>query len=79
MIVLDVYMPHLDGIEVCRRLHANPDTQVIDVIIASAQLTPEIEKKGAEAGARRVISKPLHIDVILHDLGISVAPISVAS
>ena len=79
MIVLDVFMPHLDGIEVCRRLHANPDTKEIDVVMASGQLTPELEKKALEAGARRVTSKPLHVDVILHDLGINAAPISAAS
>jgi excisionase family DNA binding protein len=71
MIVLDVYMPHLDGLEVCRKLRANADTQSIDVIMATAQLTPDLEKKALEAGARRVLSKPIDIDVLLGDLGIS--------
>lgn len=78
MIVLDVYMPHLDGLEVCRKLRANPETESIDVIMATAQLTPELEKKAQEAGARRVTSKPLHVDLLLADLGIS-APVSAAS
>lgn len=79
MVVLDVYMPQLDGLEVCRRLKANPDTQGIDIVMATAQLTPEIEKKGLEAGARRVTNKPLQIDTILSDLGVQVPVISAAS
>ncbi|MEZ0314239.1 MAG: response regulator [Myxococcota bacterium] len=78
MIVLDVYMPHLDGLEVCRKLRANAETQAIDVVMATAQLTSELEKKALEAGARRVMSKPVHVDVILSDLGIQ-TPVSAAS
>jgi excisionase family DNA binding protein len=71
MIVLDVYMPELDGIEVCRRLKSNPDTQHIDVVIASAQLTPEIEGKAVSAGASRCIKKPIDMAALLSHLGIS--------
>ncbi len=78
MIVLDVYMPHLDGLEVCRKLRANAETQTIDIVMATAQLTNELEKKALEAGARRVMSKPVHVDVILSDLGIQ-TPVSAAS
>lgn len=70
MIVLDVFMPHLDGIEVCRRLRANEDTSSIDIVIASGQLNPDLEKKALEAGARRCLSKPIKIDTLLADLGI---------
>ncbi len=78
MIVCDIYMPHLDGLEVCRKLRANAETESIDIILATAQLTPELEKKAHEAGARRVTSKPVNVDLILSDLGIQ-APVSAAS
>jgi excisionase family DNA binding protein len=69
VVVLDVFMPHVDGIEVCRRLHTNPETRSIDIIIASGQLTPEIERKALDAGARRCLHKPVRIDALLSDLG----------
>lgn len=66
--VLDVYMPLVDGIEVCRRLKANPDTAKISIIIASGQLTPDVEKKALEAGANLCLAKPLDVEVVLAEL-----------
>src|SRR5262249_34977795 len=53
LIVLDVFMPGLDGLEVCRRLKANPETREIGVIVASALMTPELAEGARLAGARR--------------------------
>lgn len=63
--VLDVYMPMVDGLEVCRRLKANPDTAGIHIIITTGQLTPEIEQRATEAGANVVTPKPLDPQVVL--------------
>jgi excisionase family DNA binding protein len=71
LIVLDVFMPELDGLEVCRRLKANPDTQSIDVIIASAQLTADLEARATAAGASRCMRKPIDLNVVLSELGLT--------
>jgi excisionase family DNA binding protein len=71
LIVLDVFMPELDGLEVCRRLKTNPETKHIGVMVASAHLTHEVERNALHAGARRCIDKPVEIAVILEELGIS--------
>jgi excisionase family DNA binding protein len=71
LIVLDVYMPELDGLEVCRRLKANPETQSIEVIVTSAQLTADLESKAMGAGASRVMRKPIDLNVVLGDLGVT--------
>ena len=72
LVVLDVYMPGFDGIEVCKRMKAIPEFKSIDVIITSGQLTPEIEKKAVAAGARRCFDKPFEVEQLLSELGINV-------
>jgi acetolactate synthase-1/2/3 large subunit len=58
LIVMDVYMPGLDGVEACRRIKANPETNGVHVIITSATMTPDLEAAALEAGADRAIDKP---------------------
>ena len=58
LILLDVMMPEMDGLEVCRRLHATKETKQIPVILVTVkatQLSPE-EIRGS--GALTVIGKP---------------------
>jgi len=71
LVVLDVYMPNIDGLEVCRRLKAGGETQGIQILMASAELTPEVEKKATEAGAKRCLHKPIDLNMVLGELGIS--------
>ena len=71
LVVLDVYMPTMDGLEVCRRLKAGSETQNINIIIASAELSAEVEKKALEAGAVRCLTKPIDIAQVLDQLGVS--------
>ena len=59
LIVLDVYMPELDGLEVCRRLKLNSETRHIGVIINSAHLTKTVEDNALAAGALRCVPKPM--------------------
>src|SRR5712691_10611555 len=56
LVVIDVFMPGLDGIEACRRIKANPETRDIQVVLASAALTEEIEVAALDAGARRAVA-----------------------
>jgi excisionase family DNA binding protein len=71
VVVLDVYMPSMDGMEICRRLKASSETQSIGIIMASAEFTPELEKKAADAGAKRCLHKPVDLNVLLGELGIA--------
>lgn len=61
LIIMDVFMPGLDGIEACRRLKANPGTREIQVILASVTMTPELEDIARAAGAARAILKPFDL------------------
>ena len=60
LILLDAVMPDMDGLEVCRRLKADPDTKDIPVILLTARDTLEAESKALEAGADDIIAKPVN-------------------
>ncbi len=65
LILLDILMPEMDGIEVCQRLKNNDRTRDIPVIFISA-LGEMIDKvKGFEAGGVDYITKPFQVEEIL--------------
>ena len=59
LILLDVLMPGIDGIEVCRRLKDDEGTRLIPVIIMTALTDQESRTRGVEAGADDFLSKPV--------------------
>jgi acetolactate synthase I/II/III large subunit len=61
LVIMDILMPGLDGIEACRRIKANPETSDIQIILASAMMTPELERAARHAGARRAVAKPVDL------------------
>ena len=61
IILLDVMMPGMDGIEVCRRLKANPDTRPIPVIMVSARSEEHDKIAGLEGGADDYVIKPFNM------------------
>ncbi|MEZ4368763.1 MAG: thiamine pyrophosphate-binding protein [Kofleriaceae bacterium] len=70
LIVMDVFMPGLNGVEACRSLKANPATADIRVILVSAAVTAELEASAREAGADAVLDKPVDLTAILAGLGV---------
>lgn len=59
LILLDVVMPGMDGLEVCRQLKANSATADIPVIFVTAQSDPMDETRALEAGGIDFITKPV--------------------
>jgi len=64
LILLDIIMPGMNGLEVCRRLKAEKKTQDIPIIFVTAQDNPEDETRGLDAGAVDFISKPFNHAVV---------------
>ena len=60
IILLDVMMPGIDGIEVCTRLKSNPTTQHIPIIMVTALDQPEDRLRGLRAGADDFLTKPVN-------------------
>jgi CheY-like chemotaxis protein len=65
LILLDILMPNMNGIEVCRRLKADPATQAIPVIFLTAQAKADEMLTGFEVGAVDYVTKPFRIPELL--------------
>jgi putative two-component system response regulator len=60
VVLLDVTMPELDGLEVCRRLKSDPATRLTPVVLVTGLSDLQDRIKGIEAGADEFLSKPVH-------------------
>lgn len=59
IILLDLYMPEMDGIEVCRTLRSQPETEHIPVICITGYDDKSIKIRCLEAGANDFLAKPI--------------------
>jgi two-component system, cell cycle response regulator len=59
IVLLDVMMPGMDGLEVCRRLKSGPKTHHIPVVMVTALDQPSDRVRGLEAGADDFLTKPV--------------------
>ncbi len=60
-ILLNVMMPAMDGIQVCRELVGDPRTAAIPVILVTSQRRREVRLEGIAAGARDFLLKPVDL------------------
>ena len=59
LILLDLFLPDLNGYEICQRLRVEERTRAIPIIILSAQQDKADKVKALEAGADDFLSKPV--------------------
>ncbi|MDE6633059.1 MAG: response regulator, partial [Muribaculaceae bacterium] len=64
IILTDLMMPGMNGIELCRRLKSNSDTVAIPIIILSAKHDLGVKIEGLTLGADDYITKPFNLDVL---------------
>ncbi|MBT3233331.1 MAG: response regulator transcription factor [Calditrichaeota bacterium] len=65
LVILDLMMPGMDGLEVCRQLRSDPVTQQIIIIMLSAKADETDIVVGLELGAKDYITKPVRPRVLL--------------
>lgn len=63
LVILDVMMPHVDGIETCRRIRASGDTTPILMLTARTAVGDRVD--GLDAGADDYMAKPFALDELL--------------
>ena len=59
LILLDIMMPDMSGVEVCRALKADPETATIPVVLITALSDQDAKMEGLEAGADDFLTKPV--------------------
>src|SRR5215470_11018064 len=65
LILLDVMMPKMDGIEVCRRLKSDPTLPFIPIIMITARADSKDIVAGLEAGGDEYLTKPVDPDALV--------------
>jgi signal transduction histidine kinase/DNA-binding response OmpR family regulator/ligand-binding sensor domain-containing protein len=65
LIITDIMMPKVDGVELCSRIKNNIQTSHIPLILLTARTSDESKLIGYEAGADEYISKPFNFDILL--------------
>ena len=58
LVILDVMMPRIDGVEVCRAIKSREESANTPVILLSAKDSDRDREKGMEAGADLYLTKP---------------------
>ena len=59
LILLDVVMPSISGVEVCRRLRADKETAAIPIIMVTTHAEGEMVERAFESGCNDFVSKPI--------------------
>lgn len=62
LILLDVMLPGMDGLEICRRLKSNNETERIPVLMVSAKSEGKDKITGLRGGADDYITKPFNLE-----------------
>jgi excisionase family DNA binding protein len=75
VVLLDAFMPGMDGPEVCRRLRSSPETGHIVVVALTGQPSPAVTTAFLDAGAVAMLTKPLDVEALRPALGLD-APLA---
>lgn len=65
LVLLDVMLPKMDGLTVCRRIRATDHAAALPVILISAKSDPESVAMGKAAGANDYLFKPFDFEDVL--------------
>src|SRR3989337_1683132 len=65
LVVLDLMLPVIDGLEICRRLRADPVTREVAVLMLTAKSEETDQVAGVSVGADDYVTKPFSVKVLL--------------
>jgi CheY-like chemotaxis protein len=62
IVVTDLHLKGLSGLDLLERLKQGSDTGNVPVIVMTRELTPDVDRRCREAGAAACLEKPLHVN-----------------
>jgi two-component system response regulator MprA len=65
LLILDIMLPGMDGLEVCRRLRSQPDTEDLPILMLTARDDVRDRVTGLETGADDYLTKPFSFEELL--------------
>jgi DNA-binding response OmpR family regulator len=65
LVLLDLNLPGMDGIEICRTLRSDPRTSSVPIIMVTARIDESERVSGLDSGADDYISKPFSVREVL--------------
>jgi two-component system cell cycle response regulator DivK len=68
LIVTDLMMPVMDGVELIRRLRADPSTADLPILAITADASELTERRARQAGAADFLTKPVDLPALLDRL-----------
>jgi CheY-like chemotaxis protein len=68
IMILDVMMPHMDGITVCKKIRSNPETADLPIVMLSGKTHLNAVEEGLQAGANRYLPKPMSRSDLIQNL-----------
>jgi CheY-like chemotaxis protein len=68
LVLTDLMMPIMDGVELIRRLRADPQTAGVTIVAITADATEQAERLARDAGASDVVTKPIDLPALLERL-----------
>ena len=73
VLVIDVQMPGVDGLDVLKTLRAMPATRNVEIVVVTGHPTPALEAKVRTLGAKALLAKPITAAALMAVLGASSA------
>ena len=65
LIIMDLSLPEMDGVEAARRIHAQAKLSHIPIFVVSAYLTEEVKADVRAVGCMEVFSKPFDAEMLM--------------
>ncbi|MEJ2054775.1 MAG: response regulator [Calditrichaceae bacterium] len=65
LLILDISLPGISGLQICRYLRSNPKTQKLPIMILTARTKKEDREEGMRAGADDYITKPFNLNDVM--------------
>jgi len=68
IVILDIFMPKIDGFEVCQRIKGNLDSAKMKIIAISGYESKDIQQQIFRCGADRFFLKPLNLTELISEI-----------